>query len=80
MQVNIHDAKTNLSRLLEAVESGRETEVIIARNGRPVGKLTAVLPQKQKIRWGVARGLFVVPENIDRDNEEIAQLFHGDAD
>ena len=80
MQVNIHDAKTNLSRLLEAVESGRETEVIIARNGRPVGKLTAVLPQKQQIRWGVARGLFVVPENIDRDNEEIAQLFHGDAD
>ncbi len=80
MQVNIHEAKTNLSRLLDAVESGREAEVIIARNGKPVGKLTAAQPQKQKIRWGVAIGLFVVPETIDRDNEEIARLFHGDAD
>lgn len=80
MQVNIHEAKTNLSRLLEAVESGREAEVIIARNGKPVGKLTAIDTRKSKIRWGVAKGLFTVPDNIDRDNEEIAKLFYGDDD
>jgi prevent-host-death family protein len=80
MQVNIHEAKTNLSRLLEAVESGKEAEVIIARNGKPVGRLTAATPQARKIRWGVAKGLFVVPDNIDRDNEEIARLFYGDLD
>ena len=39
MQVNVHEAKTNLSKLLEAVEKG-ET-VVICRNGRPVAKLVS---------------------------------------
>jgi len=39
--VNMHDAKTNLSRLVDAVESGRETEVVIARGGRPAARLFA---------------------------------------
>ncbi len=39
MQVNVHEAKTNLSKLLEAVERG-ET-VVICRNGKPVAKLVA---------------------------------------
>ena len=37
MQFNVHDAKTNFSRLLELVEDGKE--VIIARNGEPVAQL-----------------------------------------
>ena len=40
--VNMLDAKTNLSRLVEAVESGDESEILIARNGKPVARLTAV--------------------------------------
>jgi prevent-host-death family protein len=43
--VNIHEAKTNLSRLLERVEAGEE--IIIARNGRPVARLTAVATPKR---------------------------------
>ena len=39
--VNMLEAKSNLSRLVEAVESGVETEIIIARNGRPAAKLVA---------------------------------------
>lgn len=45
--VNIHDAKTNLSRLIEAVETGEE--VVIARAGKPVAMLTAYRPPRRRI-------------------------------
>lgn len=37
--VNMHDAKSRLSSLVEALESGREAEVVIARNGHPVARI-----------------------------------------
>jgi prevent-host-death family protein len=76
--VNIFQAKTNLSKLVEKVESGKEKEIIIARHGRPVARLTAISgPSERGRRIGVAAGRFVVPDNIDADNEEIARLFGG---
>lgn len=48
MEVNIHDAKTNLSKLVAAAESGEE--VIIARNGKPAVKLVRVTPTAKKSR------------------------------
>jgi prevent-host-death family protein len=45
--VNIHEAKTHLSRLLEAVENGEE--VVIARAGKPVATLIAYKPPRKKI-------------------------------
>jgi prevent-host-death family protein len=48
MEVNIHHAKTNLSKLIAAVESGEE--VIIARNGKPAVKLVLVAPPVRKSR------------------------------
>jgi prevent-host-death family protein len=45
--VNIHEAKTHLSRLLEAVERGEE--VVIARAGQPVATLTAYRPARRRI-------------------------------
>lgn len=75
--VNMLDAKSNLSRLVEAVESGRESEVVIARHGRPVAKLVAYDAGPHRVRLGVAKGKFVVPDNIDAHNEEVAALFNG---
>ena len=40
--VNMLEAKTSLSKLVEAVESGAETEIIIARNGKPAAKLVSI--------------------------------------
>lgn len=40
--VNMHQAKTNLSRLVEAIESGTEEEVVISRNGMPVARLVPI--------------------------------------
>lgn len=45
--VNIHEAKTHLSRLLESIERGEE--VVIARAGRPVATLTAYRPVRRKL-------------------------------
>jgi len=76
--VNMLQAKNNLSKLVDAVESGVETEIVIARNGRPAARLVPLGSKKTGIRLGVAKGKFTVPDNIDEDNEEIAKLFYGE--
>lgn len=68
-------AKSTLSRLVEAIESGREDEIIIARNGRPAAKLVRVDAPLAQRRLGVAKGQFEVPEDIDASNPDIARLF-----
>ena len=63
MQVNIHEAKTNLSRLLSQVEKGED--IIIAKAGKPIARLTKFTEQKPKRRLGRDAGLFQVPEDFD---------------
>ena len=75
--VNMFEAKSKLSSLVEAVETGVEEEIIIARNGRPVASIVPLSKAKAGPRLGVAKGAFVMPENIDAADEEIEQLFHG---
>jgi len=76
--VNMLDAKTHLSRLVEAVETGREPEIVIARNGRPVARLVPWSPQATGPRIGVAAGRFEVPDDIDSCNNAVAALFLGE--
>ena len=69
--VNIHEAKTHLSRLIERVEQGEE--IVIMRANVPVAKLSAVVAvRKRTLGW--AKGEFVVPEDFNsplpRDVEE----------
>lgn len=75
--VNMLQAKSTLSRLVEAIEQGQEREIVIARNGRPAAKLVPMdtVPVGQRI--GVAKGKFQVPDTIDAHNTEVAQLFMG---
>lgn len=78
--VNMLEAKSSLSRLVEALEQGEEHEIIIARNGRPAAKLVPLNISAEGAalkRIGVAKGIFHVPANIDRHNDEIATLFLG---
>ena len=76
--VNILEAKTQLSRLVERVESGAEAEIVIARNGRPAARLVPLAAQPVKQRIGVAAGRFKVPESIDLNNALVEQLFAGE--
>ncbi|OEO28248.1 prevent-host-death protein [Devosia insulae DS-56] len=76
--VNIHDAKTHFSRLVERAANG-ET-VIIAKAGKPIAKL---VPLEQPVvdtskRFGGLRGQFKIPDDFDRMMEdEIAEMFNG---
>jgi prevent-host-death family protein len=73
------EAKTNLSKLVEAIESGREDQVVIARNGRPVARLASLAEQPVGQRLGIAKGAFVLPDSFDEDNDRIAGMCGGQA-
>jgi prevent-host-death family protein len=75
MEVNIHEAKTHLSRLLERVALGEE--VIIAKAGKPVAKLVPLNTKPKKRILGSAKGEFVVPDDFnDPLPKEIEDLFY----
>ena len=78
--VNMLEAKSSLSRLVEAVETGSQAEIVIARNGRPAARLVAVNTSMAGRRIGVARGAFTMPASIDDASDEMAALFDGSAD
>jgi prevent-host-death family protein len=61
--VNIHDAKTHLSRLIEDVSAGEE--VIIARNGKPVARLLPVTPRSRPRCPGQWRGQVRIGGDFD---------------
>ena len=75
--VNMLEAKTQLSKLVGSLESGKETEIIIARHGRPAARLVPLRQHSMGKRIGLAEGKWVIPDDIDQDNESIAELFEG---
>ena len=75
--VNMLQAKSSLSRLVEAIEQGEEREIVIARNGRPAAKLVPIDAAPAGKRIGVAKGKFEIPDSIDDHNAEVADLFLG---
>ena len=63
MKINVHEAKTNLSRLLVRVELGEE--IIISRTGKPVARLVPVQRKTEKRRLGSAAGEFRTPDDFN---------------
>ena len=74
-RVNIHDAKTHLSKLVERVEAGEE--IVIARGGRPVARLVPLGRRTQPRQLGIWKGAVWVAPDFDAPevNEQIAQDF-----
>lgn len=78
-KVNIHEAKTNLSRLIEEVEEGGD--VVIARAGKPVVRLVAVHQERLPRKLGILDGRFVVPDDFDAPlPDEVLEAFDGSQD
>lgn len=75
--VNVFEAKSTLSRLIEAVENGSVSEIVIARNGRPAARLVPIERKASGPRIGVAKGKFVAPEPSAEEDAAIARLFEG---
>jgi antitoxin (DNA-binding transcriptional repressor) of toxin-antitoxin stability system len=61
--INIYEAKTQLSKLVEKAAGG--TDVIIARGGKPVARLTRLQAPQRKIRFGLLKGKVKVAEDFD---------------
>lgn len=79
-QVNMLEAKSNLSKLVDMIERGQAKEIVIARHGRPAARLIPVRKTRVSQRLGVAKGKFQVPDDIDRHNTDVARLLLGEAD
>ena len=76
-KVNIYEAKTRLSQLVNEAASGQD--VIIARAGRPVARLTQVAPPKRKRPLGLLDGRFRIPDDFNRPlPEDVLRAFQGD--
>ena len=77
MQVNIREAKTNLSNLVRMVETGQEEHIIITRYGKPIVKMVPYNDVPVSKRIGIAKGKLKSPEDLDKYNDEIAEMFGG---
>jgi prevent-host-death family protein len=72
MQVNVHEAKTHLSRLLERVEAGEE--VVIARAGKPVARLVPATQPRPRVPGSLA-GQIVIHPDFDELPPEFEEAF-----
>ena len=73
-QVNMLQAKTDLSKLIKMLETKEEDKIVLARNGKPIAQLTLINNPKRK-RIGVAEGKFSIPDEFDEWNDEIEEMF-----
>ena len=74
--INIHAAKTQLSRLVDAAAAGEE--IIIAKSGKPIARLGPLAGPRRKRRLGVLAGRLRVPEDFDADlPDEVLDAFEG---
>ena len=75
-QVNIHQAKTELSKLVERAEAGEE--IVIARAGRPAAKLVPLTKAGNPRRLGLLDGKFKIPDDFNAPlPESVLRAFEG---
>ena len=73
-QVNVFQAKTDLSKLIRKLETKEEQEIVIARNGTPIAVLTLYKPKQTSRRIGKFNGKYEIPDDIDESNDEVLEL------
>jgi prevent-host-death family protein len=73
--VNVHDAKTHLSRLLDRAAAGEE--IIVARAGRPVARLVALAPVGRPRIPGRLRGKITIADDFEGTPEWLIDAFEG---
>lgn len=72
--VNIHEAKTNLSKLIAKTQKGEE--VIIGKAGKPVAKLVEYKKKSVKRKFGALKGKIWVSDDFDDEDPQINKLFY----
>jgi prevent-host-death family protein len=78
MEVNVHEAKTNFSKLLQRVAAGEE--IIIAKAGVPIAKLVPIEQKHAKRKLGLYRGEIWVADDFDAPlPDDVLASFYGEA-
>ena len=75
MKVNIHEAKTHLSRLVDRAAAGEE--IVIARAGKPAAKLIKFDESAEPRKLGIWTGKLRALPGFDEMDDELADLFEG---
>ena len=75
LNVNIHQAKTNLSKLIEAALAGKN--VIISKAGKPVVKLVTVKQDQIIASYGKYKGKIIMSDDFNEEDPKINKLFYG---
>ncbi len=75
-QVNIHEAKTHLSRLLDRAAAGED--IVIARAGQPVARLVRLAEPMTERRLGLFRGQIHVADDFDQLPDDLQRAFEGE--
>jgi prevent-host-death family protein len=74
--VNMFEAKTQLSKYVEMAEKGQD--VVIARAGRPVARLTQLVPEKRHIQFGLMKDKMTIADDFDGPlREDVLAEFEG---
>jgi prevent-host-death family protein len=74
--VNIYDAKTRLSQLVDKAAAGED--VIVSRNGRPLVRITRLEGAKRQVRFGVLKGKIRIAKDFDAPlPEDVLAAFEG---
>jgi len=77
-QVNMLDAKNDLSKLVNMLETKQEEIIYLTRNGTAVAQMTLIPKKQVPKRIGVAEGKFKVPDEFDAWDKEIEEMFGGE--
>ncbi len=72
-KTNLHEAKTNLSKLVDLAQHGEE--IIICKAGNPVAKLIAYKPKKEKRKPGTWAGKVTIKKDFDKLPEDFMKYF-----
>lgn len=76
--VNVHEAKTHLSRLIDRAAAGEE--IVVARAGRPVARLVALAPDRPTRVPGRLRGRIAFADDFEQTPEWLVDAFEGGAE
>lgn len=75
--VNMHEAKTNFSRLIAAIRSGAEEEIIVAQNGVPAARIVPIVKPNKHRKFGFAKGRFAFDHDAFKAlDAEVEAMFH----
>ncbi|MDE7016955.1 MAG: hypothetical protein K2P65_05175 [Lachnospiraceae bacterium] len=76
-QVNVLEDKTDLSKLVNLLETKQEEVIYLEKNGVTVAQMTLIPKKTVRKRIGVAEGKFKVPDEFDSWDKEVEEMFGG---